>query len=276
MYHLLAGDNKALITSRLNKGEPFRHAQMSEHIVEVICMSSNTSNNGFVFPYYLYPDPNKLIEDFDWPPGENRRRPNLNPGFVYEMAGKLGLEFITEGTGDLESTFGPEDVFAYIYAVLHGPTYRERYAEFLKIDFPHIPLTSDWVLFTALVECGAELVNLHLLRSPKVDYFITTYPVKGSNVVDGSPNYALPDDEHGGRVYINNTQYFEGITPALWEFHVGGYQVLDKWLKDRRGRELSYNDLQHYQRVAVALNETMRLMGEIDALIDAHGGWPIE
>lgn len=102
---------------------------------------------------------------------------------------------------------------------------------------------------------------------------VTRYPVAGDNLVEkGHPRYVAPQGETPGRVYINATQYFEGIAPQVWAFMVGGYQVLDKWLKDRRGRQLSYDDLTHYQRVVVALQETIRLMAEVDAAIPT---WPI-
>jgi len=171
------------------------------------------------------------------------------------------------GRTDGHGTFGPEDVFHYIYAVLHSPTYRSRYAEFLKIDFPRIPLTSNLGLFRRLCGLGAELVALHLLKSPLLAESPATYPEQGSNLVE-----AVRYDEADARVHINKTQYFGGIAPALYEFQVGGYQVMNKWLKDRKGRTLSYDDIQHYQRVAAALTHTMRLMQEIDAAIPQ---WPL-
>lgn len=175
-----------------------------------------------------------------------------------------------EGVSDEADWFGPEDVFYYAYAVFHSPTYRERYAEFLKIDFPRLPLTSDVGLFAALVKLGAELVSLHLMKSSKLSEFITTFDVEGENeVARGYPKY----NEIKQRVEINKTQYFGGVSPEIWDFHIGGYRVAEKWLKDRRGRKLSYEDLTHYQKIIVALSETRRIMPEID---DAIPGFPIE
>ncbi len=165
-------------------------------------------------------------------------------------------------------TFGPEDVFHYIYAVLHSPTYRTRYAEFLKIDFPRVPITSDRPLFWSLVGKGAELVSLHLMESPALENLVTEFAVPGSDVVE-----KVRYDDGKRRVHINGEQYFEGIEREVWEFHVGGYQVLEKWLKDRKGRKLTWDDQQHYQKIVVALKETIRLMGGIDGIIPA---WPIE
>jgi predicted helicase len=215
-----------------------------------------------VFPLYLYPQNDNLFDA-----AEEGRRPNLSPEFVAELSEKLGLAFVSDGRGDLENTFGPEDVFYYAYAVFHSPEYRERYAEFLKRDFPRLPLTSDKSLFAALAEKGAELVGLHLMTSPALEAFVTRFPEGGTNEVE-KVRYAEAD----GRVHINNEQYFEGVPEEVWEFRVGGYQVLDKWLKDRKGRTLSYDDIRHYQKIVVALSQTRRLMAEIDETIP---GWPL-
>jgi len=179
---------------------------------------------------------------------------------------------VPDGKGDLQNSFGPEDILHYAYAIFHSPTYRERYAEFLKIDFPRLPLTSDLALFKALEEKGEELVTLHLMESPALNQLITTFPVAGSDEVV-KVRYAEPyRDENGneipGRVYINKTQYFEGIELDVWAFQIGGYQVLQKWLKDRKSRELSFDELFHYQKIVVALKNTIRLMKEIDSLSD--------
>jgi predicted helicase len=176
------------------------------------------------------------------------------------------------------ATFTPEDIFYYAYAVFHSPTYRERYAEFLKIDFPRLPLTGDVALFRALAELGYLLVQIHLLQAPITHNLITTFPESGDNKVAARhPRYVAPrQDDAGqsvpGRVYINKTQYFSGVPPHIWEFQIGGYQVLHKWLKDRKKRRLSFDEIIHYQRVVVALAETSKLMARIDETIPA---WPL-
>ncbi len=271
MRQMLAGNNLALITSRMTKGETFQHAQVTRNIVEVICMSPKTSNNGFVFPLYLYLIGEKKRDLFDndnpstTPSG---RRPNLAPEFIADFSTRLQLDFVPDGCGDLKKTFGPEDVFHYAYAVFHSPTYRSRYAEFLKIDFPRLPLTGSIELFRALAKLGGDLVALHLLESPKVNDFITRLEGAGDNSIPKKPTYK------DGAVWINATQRFEGVPEAVWNFHIGGYQVCEKWLKDRKGRTLSADDIAHYQRIVVALSETIRLMAEIDRVIESHGGWP--
>jgi hypothetical protein len=132
-------------------------------------------------------------------------------------------------------------------------------------------LTSKLELFRSLAELGAELVGCHLLESPKVEQFVTEFPVPGDNRIE-KVRYA----ESGGRVWINQTQYFGGVPKPVWEFSIGGYQVCHKWLKDRKARQLTYQDIQHYQKIVAALQETIRLMGRIDGLISQHGGWPME
>jgi len=228
---------------------------------QIIDLNIFYRGGGQCFPLYIYPATGEMESD-----GISRRT-NLNPEFVKAVSDKLELTFVEDGRGDPERTFGPEDIFYYAYAVLHSPTYRARYGEFLKIDFPRLPLTSEKELFRSLAAKGAELASLHLMESRVLHSFITRYPVAGSNEVE-----RVTYHENGGRVDMNKTQYFEGVPPDVWEFCIGGYQVAHKWLKDRKGRTLTYDELTHYQKVIVALKETIRLMAEIDELIP---GWPL-
>lgn len=229
-----------------------------------------------LFPLYLYPKAEKTdlfdmgAEATDAPGG---RRPNLSDDFIAEFSQRLGLKFVADGRGDLKKTFGPEDVFHYMYAVFHAPTYRERYAEYLAIDFPRLPLTSNVSLFRALCGLGRELTGLHLMaeKAPR----LTSYPVDGGHEVE-KVVYKPPEGDQPGRVWINKTQYFEGVPPEVWTFHIGGYQVCDKWLKDRRGRTLSFDDIQTYQDIVAALSRTSALMAEIDAAVVTNGGWPLQ
>ena len=162
----------------------------------------------------------------------------------------------------------PEDIFHYAYAVFHSPTYRTRYAEFLKIDFPRLPLTSDLKLFRALATQGRGVGRAApAWNRPSSTSSSPSGQSKGDNVWRRS-NTPRTDS----RVWINPTQYFGGVPKEVWEFHIGGYQVCEKWLKDRKGRKLSYEDIEHYQKIVVALKETMRLMTEID---DCIPGWPL-
>ena len=220
-----------------------------------------------------------------WPAGKDSRKPNFNPAFIADLEKRLGLSFVSDGKGDLKKTFGPEDVFNYIYAVFHSPTYRTRYAEFLKSDFPRVPLTSDVKQFRVLCGLGAELVALHLLESPKLaqadcplschrpEHCREGFPEvsrtgrAGARQGQATRQRAASISASPNRRAEAKGQYFEGVPPEVWNFHIGGYQVCEKWLKDRRGRTLTYDDLEHYRKVVTALSETIRLMAEIDAAI---------
>jgi predicted helicase len=267
MRTMLAGQNVGLITTRATKDK------WDVHATTCICAHKTCSayDVNYLFPLYLYPAKKKGYYGAagGWPTSRDGRRPNLTPDFVEVFADKLGLKFISDGQGDLKKTFGPEDVFHYTYATLHSPTYRSRYAEFLKIDFPRLPLTSDKTLFARLINLGRELVGLHLLE--RVPTPQTTYPAAGNNIID-KPRYKPPTAQAGGRVYVNDAQHFDDVPPEVWEFHVGGYQVCEKWLKDRKGRSLSYDDIEHYRKITEAVRQTIRLMAEIDRTIPS---WPV-
>lgn len=189
---------------------------------------------------------------------EPKRQPNLSPRFIQDLQNHLQLKFIKEGPGDLQSTISPKDLFHYMYAIFHSPTYRQRYAEFLKIDFPRLPLTHDKALFRELTRIGQELVHLHLMEAAVRKN--SAYPVAGHNQVE---KIGYKDE----KVYINKTQYFDPVKPDVWEFHIGGYQVCQKWLKDRKGRALSYDDCEHYRYIVAAIERTIALMEEIDDII---------
>ena len=174
----------------------------------------------------------------------------------------------------------------YIYAVLHSPNYREKYKEFLKIDFPRVPYPKDAETFWQLVKLGGQIRQIHLLESPVVENYMTQYPVDGNNVVGKikfDPTPTLPKREGAveepplnsfpleglgevGKVYINETQYFANVPEVAWSFYIGGYQPAQKWLKDRKDRTLEFEDILHYQKIIVALTETNRLMNEIDGI----------
>ena len=181
------------------------------------------------------------------------------------------MQYISNDEGDGIRTFGPSDIFHYIYSLLFSNTYRTRYLQFLKIDFPCIPLTSDSKLFRSLYKLGKQLVNIHLFESTVFDSLPLIFSGKGDfTVTNGYPKY------RGEKVLINNSQFFNYVPQEVWVFQIGGYQVCHKWLKDRRGRKLSEEEIIHYQKIIVALKETIRLMGEIDQEIEKAGGWPIK
>jgi len=273
MRHMLAGENIALLWTRpLNPSYEFS-ITTTTLIVDQCAIGNKSAGGGISYlgPLYLYPD------GLEAHAGVGKREPNLAPEFIKHVESQLGLTFQGDRErGDLSSTFGPRDIFDYIYAVFHSPTYRERYEEFLRIDFPRVPVTSNIGLFKDLVRLGGELVGIHLPDSTLFNALTLTtgFPVLGSGTVE-KVRYAEPSGKRPGRVYINKTQYFEGVPPEVWEFQIGGYQVARKWLQDRRGRKLEYADTQYYQRVLAALARTRELMADIDQTIDGAGGWPI-
>ena len=255
MSHVLAGSNVAFATCRQLAQTPWEHIFVTRELQDDCFVSNRTRERSYHFPLHL-------------------RGPEQQRGLQADLInadGKLGSNFSSSFIQALTKAINhaaPEAIFQYIYAVLHSPTYRSRYIEFLKIDFPRIPFPGGLPLFEFLSKLGSDLVALHLLESPKVNIFITSFEGQGDNNIPKKPIY------RDGAVWINVSQRFEGVPEAVWNFHIGCYQVCEKWLKDRKGRTLSADDIAHYQRIVVALSETIRLMGEIDRVIDAHGGWP--
>ena len=233
-----------------------------------------------LFPLYVYPETNAQQTIGQ----TTQRSPNLNMEIVNQLAEKLSLTFVPEKEPegnvcfvnnaevrpDFKTTLAPIDILDYIYAVLHSPTYREKYKEFLKIDFPRVPYPNDVETFWKLVELGGEIRQIHLLESQKVNQFITSYPNDGNNEVTrkmttASPGWEATNEEKTiGRVWINDQQYFDGVPLIAWDFYIGGYQPAQKWLKDRHNRTLNFEDILHYQKIIVALTETHRLMKEVD------------
>ncbi len=258
MRHMLAADNVGILATRQTRDK--WDCLAARHICGHKSCAAYDINS--LFPLYLYKQ--QVAKE-----GEPKlaRHVNISPGFLKTLAGKLSLPQ-TEPAG-LPQGVTPEDIFHYAYAVFHSPTYRQRYAEFLKRDFPRLPLTSDLALFRDLAEFGRQLVALHLLDSQVAGVLnkpLSPFAVAGSNVVE-QVRYA----ENQRRVYVNKEQYFDNVPKEAWEFHVGGYQVCEKWLKDRKGRKLTVDDIQHYQRIVVALLETIRIMAAID---DRLPGFP--
>jgi predicted helicase len=277
MKHFLGGTNLGLVTARSNKSDTCDHFYISKNIMETKCGERTTQSA--LFPLYLYPDKNgqQTIDQ------TAERTPNLNLEIVKEIRDKLGLTFTNEKE-TTKDTFAPIDILDYIYAVLHSPTYREKYKEFLKIDFPRVPYPKDKETFWNLVKLGGEIRQIHLLESPVVEKFISKYPVTGTNVVGkikfelsplsispqvekiSSLEGGLKEGDQVGKVFINETQYFEDVPEVAWNFYIGGYQPAQKWLKDRKDRELQVDDIRHYLKIIVALTETDRLMKEVDKI----------
>jgi hypothetical protein len=241
MRHMLAGENLALITVRQVAEGVFNHAFITENIVESRITLSN-KGIAYVYPLYLYlsAESSGVLQE--------GRRPNLAGWLLPALADAYGF------------TPTPEDVLAYIYAVLYSPTYRQKYAQELRTDFPRVPFTADAELFRRMADLGRRLIALHLLNSPELDPPVARYQGAGTNDTVERVKYDAP----ARRVYINPDKYFEGITPEMWQYRIGGYPVLAKYLKDRQGRRL--DDPVRYIRIATAIARTMDIQKQIDAV----------
>jgi len=251
--------NFGLISSRAVNDLAFAHCFVTNERVDRTFISSKTSTNAYVFPLYFTED--GILG--------RKRRVNYSHGFLATLANLLGARFDPEQAAPEGLTF--EDIFHYAYAIFHSPGYRSRYAEFLKIDFPRLPLTGNLELFRALARLGSELTALHLLESPKLAQPITVF-IGGRNPEVEKISWSR------NTVWVDKAQTtgFKGVREDVWNFHIGGYQVCKKWLDDRRKakRSLSNDDIVHYHKIVVAITETVRLMREIDQVIEERGGWP--
>ncbi|MBO1926539.1 N-6 DNA methylase [Thiomicrorhabdus sp. 6S2-11] len=267
MQHMLEA-NLGLATARSNKSSTCDHFYISKYVMETKCAERTIQSA--LFPLYLYPEDG------------SERTPNLNPEEIKAFEKALKLAFKAENNqqdfapSNVDSGFfTPIDILDYIYAVLHSPTYRETYKEFLKTDFPRVPYPTSET-FWQLVTLGDELRRRHLLEHEVLNTPITSYPQAGDNVVTRkmtktSIGYEAISATHG-KVWINDDQYFDQVPLKAWEFYIGGYQPAQKWLKDRQGRTLNFEDILHYQKIIVALTETERLMQAVDIVLYPEQG----
>jgi len=272
MRNMLEGENLGLIVSRIHRQLSLNYFFCSNIMCDFHILD-NARDSTSLYPLFLYKkssDEDKdLIELTETIKNqkEETKVPNLTPEFLKDFSNKLKMDFIINGTGDLNKTFGPEDVFHYIYSVFHSPTYRERYSDFLKMDFPRVPIPSDPDLFRKLCKTGEKLCSLHLMEANIETK--TLFPVKGSNTVE-----KVKYDPLKKAVFINQSQYFSPVPENVWEFHIGGYQVCEKWLKSRKNRKLSGKDIDLYCYIVSALEKTISFMQQIDHIIDSHGAFP--
>ncbi len=253
MGHMLEGENLALLTpKRVEHAGDWRHAFVANTISEHVAVSLKTTD--YHFPLFIYYSNGNSRNNRKNMFGAERR-PNLNPDLVAALAKAHGREP------------APEDVFHYVYAVLYAPAYREKYAEFLRMDFPRIPFPTDPDLFSGLAALGRRLVALHLLRSPELDPPSCRFDGQGDGRV-GKGRAGLRYEPDETRAYVNPQQYFSPVPDEVWNFRVGGYQVCEKWLKDRRERRLELEDIRVYCRVVSALGLTLQIQKEIDPLFE--------
>jgi len=255
MQHISDKDNLALTLTRRLRDPNWQHVFVSQLITDKTLLSSR--DNCYFFPLYLYKEKDKpkkrslgsVMMLFEPTADYGVKRPNLSASLVDGL------------TKAFKKSPSPEEIFCYIYAVLYSETYRKKYAEFLKIDFPRVPFTGDYKLFRKMSDYGKNLIDLHLLKSREIDSPIARFQGKGDNRVE-KPKY----DDKGERVYINKEQYFEGILPEVWNYQIGGYQVCDKWLKDRKKRIMSLDEIQTYCRIVTAIQKTIEIQKAVDEI----------
>ena len=254
MQNMLAGENRALCIGRqghvVGAGE-WNLIYCSQRIEDFNLFYRGGNVN---FPLYLYPTADR--DDLFARHEASECQPNLNPKLVAALTESHGL------------APSPEEIFHYIYAILHAPTYREKYAEFLRTDFPHIPFTTACELFAKLAALGKRLADLHLLVSPELDPPICRFEGQGDAVVARTKAQGFRYDAEEHRMYINKTQYFGPVPSEIYEYQIGGYQVCDKWLKDRRERRFELDDIRTYCRMVTAIGITLVIQQELDMMYD--------
>ena len=265
MKHFILGKNLGLLTTRKINTSDFKTVFISENLTDIHTISDQT----YTFPLYLYPDDsNPQHRGADPLEGvtknEQKPRPNFNPEIIKQIETELGMEldwsaWINESFIDSEGLkFSAKDLLDYIYAVLHSPSYRERYKEFLKIDFPRVNFKLEKERFWRLVKLGNELRKLHLMEG------INPLELEQGELAGEGENTVEKIKYQNGRAWINDTKYFDNVPDKAWNFYIGGYQPARKWLKDRKGRQLSFDDILHYQKIIYVLGQTDRMMSEID------------
>ena len=273
MRHLIGQDNYALNICKQQSTFDFQHVLASPYISDKCSLSAQTKEASYVFPLYLYKEPEL---------GNVTRIPNLNTTIweTIENWVQYGQAFApstsTESAGLLDfdkpehqHILTPEQIFDYIYGVLHSPAYRTKYKEFLKVDFPRVPYPKDAEYFEHFRSFGEQLRLLHLMDTSTMENLekkykdVAVFNHKGNDTIEQCV-YVEASDDHPSGVRINAAQTFDNIPSEVWEFYIGGYQPAQKWLKDRKGRTLSFDDIEHYRKIISVLIETNRLMKEID------------
>ncbi|MEW6201846.1 MAG: type ISP restriction/modification enzyme, partial [bacterium] len=256
MWHMIK-KNMGLITIRRSRSqESWKYALVTDNIIAGATAITSLDIN-YLFPLYLYkqgePKKRKSVPTvmmlFEPRADYEVRQPNLSPALIVQL------------TKSYKKEPSPEDIFYYIYAILYSNIYRDKYAEFLKSDFPRIPFTNDYKLFARLAGYGKTLVDLHLLKTSEIDKTFAKFQGRGENKVE-----KIKRDDEQNRIYINSERYFDGIEKEIWEYQIGGYQVLDKWLKERKGKTLSLTDVKHYCNIASSLKKTLKIQKGIDSI----------
>lgn len=239
------------LCKQFKSGDTYQHIFITNKMIESSYVSNKTSEITSVFPLYVYREGEELLQS------STTLKPNFNIEIVNKIEQNIEFTFIDEKE-DINGTFSPIDLLDYVYAVLHSTKYRETYKEFLKIDFPRIPYPKTTKIFVELIKLGTQLRKLHLMEDSTLKV-ISQYPESGDNIIE---KHIYKDCN----VYINNEQYFANVPEVAWNFYIGGYQPAQKWLKDRKGQALQFEDIKHYQKIIATLQKTSEIMEEIDQI----------
>jgi len=255
MSHILKENLSITTVRQVKSGETWQHSLVSDKLIESCYISNKTSEICYAFPLYLYNEhtPKKsrtqymmMLFEPETEYGNSNKEPNIDKKIYQTLNQNYGHELT------------PEEILYYIYAVFYSNIYREKYAEFLKIDFPRVPFTTDYKVFSKMAALGNELVDLHLMKSNRLNTLVSKFQGEGENDVIEEIIFR-PEES---RIYINSEKYFDNVTPQVWDYQVGGYRVLQKYLKDRKGRKM--DDFVHYSQIISALNYTIEIQQEID------------
>jgi len=246
MQNMVLENLGLILPKRVETKIPWSHVLCSNVLVEHVTVSLKTID--YLFPLYLHPD-KKQKNLFSNLESSKEIQPNISPNVLSSLSKAH------------KNNPAPEDIFHYIYAVLYSNTYRTKFAEFLKIDFPRVPFTKDLKLFQKLVEYGKRLADLHLMQSSDLNSPVIKFQGTGDKRID-----KIRYEKKSECVYISKDQYFEGVEENVWQYRIGGYQVCDKWLKDRKDRVLFLNEIKHYCKIATAIKHTINIQKSIDEI----------
>ena len=262
MGHMLQENLGLVLPRRVEVSGPWQHILVTSYITEHVAVSLKTID--YLFPLYRYPQTEEKS------PGNPHKKSFGNLMFLFDpqteyQAKKpnISTSLLDQLKKSYKKTPSPEQILFYVYAVLYSKKYRTKYEEFLKMDFPRIPFTAEYSLFLKAVQYGQRLVDLHLLKASELDPPTARFQGQGEAKVE-KPQY----DRESLRVYINKSCYFEGVPEEVWEYPIGGYQVCDKWLKDRKGRVLQLDEIKQYCQMVTALKKTIEVQKELDTLFE--------
>jgi predicted helicase len=265
MKHMMELPNLAIVARRqMLPSRPCNFFWVTDSICLDGMIRSDNRGSESIFPLYL------AVEDDQ---GSPQTGANVSADLIAQLTDQYGWQWLSLGSGDLQQNCGPLDVFHMIYAQFHSLEYRQRYATWLRIDFPRLFLPNSSELFRLLASEGEKLVQGHLLREEAAGN-VARFQTAGEQSDDGMMVTASFPKYQGESVWINSDSHFEQVPTAVWEFEVGGYQVCRKWLRDRRGRQLTAEEIDQYRRLVLALSDTLQRTATIDQLIARFGGWP--